>query len=332
MSTTEWHVDDIVKIVSAESADLAVKMKCDAPFGGHTTYRVGGHATCAVEVSSVAELLMIGNAAKSCGAPLAVLGRGSNTLVSDTGWHGVVITLGPFSDWINVDTAGLEPGEELVIEVGGAVAMPVLSRRVASIGVTGLEWMVGVPGSIGGAVRMNAGGHGAELSDAIIDADIVDLHLGQQERWHVDRLELGFRSSALDNHHVVLSARLKGSMSDPDLVSTRVEDIVRWRRQHQPGGQNCGSVFVNPVPGEVSAGALIDELGLRSFRIGSAEVSTKHANFIQADSNGHANDVYAVMESVRRQVLDATGYDLRSEVRLFGFDDIAAGGHVGDTV
>ncbi len=332
MSTTEWHVDDIVKIVSAESADLAAKMKCDAPFGRHTTYRVGGHATCAVEVSSVAELLMIGNAATSCGAPLVVLGRGSNTLVSDSGWHGVVITLGPFSDWIKVDTAGLETGEELIIEVGGAVAMPVLSRRMASIGVTGLEWMVGVPGSIGGAVRMNAGGHGAELSDAIIDADIVDLHLGQQERWHVDRLELGFRSSALDNHHVVLSARLKGSMSDPDLVSTRVEDIVRWRRQHQPGGQNCGSVFVNPVPGEVSAGALIDELGLRSFRIGSAEVSTKHANFIQADSNGRADDVYAVMESVRRQVLDATGYDLRSEVRLFGFDDVAAGGRVGDMV
>ena len=252
--------------------------------------------------------------------------------MSDSGWHGVVVTLGPFSDWIKADTAGLETGADLTIEVGGAVAMPVLSRRMASIGVTGLEWMVGVPGSIGGAVRMNAGGHGAELSDAIIDADIVDLHLGQQERWQVDRLELGFRSSALDNHHVVLSARLKGSMSDPDLVSTRVEDIVRWRRQHQPGGQNCGSVFVNPVPGEVSAGALIDELGLRSFRIGSAEVSTKHANFIQADSNGHANDVYEVMESVRRQVLDATGYDLRSEVRLFGFDDIAAGGHVGDTV
>jgi len=332
VSTTEWHVADILKIVSAESADLAAKMKCDAPFGRHTTYRVGGHATCAVEVSSVAELLMIGNAATSCGAPLVVLGRGSNTLVSDSGWHGVVITLGPFSDWIKVDTAGLETGDNFIIEVGGAVAMPVLSRRMASLGVTGLEWMVGVPGSIGGAVRMNAGGHGAELSDAIIDADIVDLHRGQQARWHVDRLELGFRSSALDDHHVVLSARLKGSMSDPDLVSMRVEDIVRWRRQHQPGGQNCGSVFVNPVPGEVSAGALIDELGLRSFRIGSAEVSTKHANFIQADSNGHADDVFAVMKSVRRQVLEATGYDLRSEVRLFGFDDIAAGGYVGDTV
>lgn len=332
MSASEWHADDIVKIVSAESSDLAEKIECDAPFGRHTTYRVGGYATCAVEVSSVAELLMIGNAATSRGAPLAVLGRGSNTLVSDLGWHGVVITLGPFSDWIKADTAGLETGEDLTIEVGGAVAMPVLSRRMASIGVTGLEWMVGVPGSIGGAVRMNAGGHGAELSDAIVDADIVDLRRGEQERWHLDRLELDFRSSALSNHHVVLSARLKGSMSDPDLVSTRVEDIVRWRREHQPGGQNCGSVFVNPVPGEMSAGALIDGLGLRGFRIGSAEVSTKHANFIQADSDGQADDVCAVMKSVRRQVFDATGYDLRSEVRLFGFDDVAAGGHVGDTV
>ena len=332
MSTIEWHADDIVKMVSAESSDLAAKIECDAPFGRHTTYRVGGHASCAVEVGSVAELLVIGNAATSYDAPLAVLGRGSNTLVSDSGWHGVVITLGPFSDWIQVDTAGLESGEDLIVEVGGAVAMPVLSRRMASIGVTGLEWMVGVPGSIGGAVRMNAGGHGAELSDSIVDADIVDLRRGQQERWYVDRLELGFRSSALDNHHVVLSARLKGSMSDADLVSTRVEDIVRWRREYQPGGQNCGSVFVNPVPGEVSAGALIDELGLRSFRIGSAEVSTKHANFIQADSNGQADDVYAVMKSVQRRVFNATGYDLRSEVRLFGFDDVAAGGHAGDTV
>ena len=332
MSTTEWHADDIVKTVSAESSDLAAKIECDAPFGRHTTYRVGGLATCAVEVSSVAELLMIGSAATSCGAPLAVLGRGSNTLVSDSGWRGVLITLGPLSDWIQADAGGLKTGEDLIIEVGGAVAMPVLSRRMASIGVTGLEWMVGVPGSIGGAVRMNAGGHGAELSDAIVDADIVDLRRGQLERWHIDRLKLGFRSSAIDNHHVVLSARLKGSMGDPDVVSTRVEDIVRWRREHQPGGQNCGSVFVNPVPGEVSAGALIDELGLRGFRIGSAEVSTKHANFIQADSGGQADDVHTVMKSVRRRVLDATGYDLRSEVRLFGFDDVAAGGHVGDTV
>jgi UDP-N-acetylmuramate dehydrogenase len=99
-----------------------------------------------------------------------------------------------------------------------------------------------------------------------------------------------------------------------------VEEIVKWRRQHQPGGQNCGSVFVNPVPGEVSAGELIDELGLRGFRIGTAEVSAKHANFIQADSGGLADDVVAVMAVVRDRVSEATGFVLRSEVQLFGFN------------
>jgi UDP-N-acetylmuramate dehydrogenase len=96
---------------------------------------------------------------------------------------------------------------------------------------------------------------------------------------------------------------------------------VRWRREHQPGGRNCGSVFVNPVPGEVSAGSLVDGLGLRGFRIGSASVSTKHANFIQADDGGSAADVRAVIEAVRTRVAEATGFRMRSEVRLVGFED-----------
>ena len=96
---------------------------------------------------------------------------------------------------------------------------------------------------------------------------------------------------------------------------------MRWRREHQPGGQNCGSVFVNPVPGEVTAGGLIDSLGLRGFRIGTAWVSEKHANFIQAGEGGGAADVRAVIEAVRDRVADGTGYQLRSEVRLVGFDD-----------
>ncbi len=97
--------------------------------------------------------------------------------------------------------------------------------------------------------------------------------------------------------------------------------MVAWRRANQPGGQNAGSVFVNPVPGEVSAGALIDQLGLRGLRIGSAHVSEKHANFIQADEGGSADDVHALMEMVRERVRVATGYELRSEIRLLGFDD-----------
>ena len=134
-------------------------------------------------------------------------------------------------------------------------------------------------------------------------------------------LGLAFRSSVLTDEQVVLSARLLLEPGDRDASERQIREIVRWRRDHQPGGQNCGSVFVNPVPGEVTAGALIDGLGLRGFRIGSAAVSEKHANFVQADESATAADVLAVIEEVRRRVAESSGFVMRSEVRLVGFDD-----------
>jgi UDP-N-acetylmuramate dehydrogenase len=123
----------------------------------------------------------------------------------------------------------------------------------------------------------------------------------------------------------VLSARFRLEHGDRARSERELAEIVRWRRDHQPGGQNAGSVFVNPVPGQVSAGELIDALGLRGLRIGTAEVSTKHANFIQADAGGRADDVRALMAEVRRRVLEATGYALRSEIRQIGFEDVDDG-------
>jgi UDP-N-acetylmuramate dehydrogenase len=116
---------------------------------------------------------------------------------------------------------------------------------------------------------------------------------------------------------------------DRHAAEQELDEIVRWRREHQPGGQNAGSVFVNPIPGELAAGALIDQIGLRGFRIGTAHVSDKHANFIQADDGGAAADVRAVMDEVRRRVEDETGHRLRSEVRMVGFGDAgdASSGH-----
>jgi len=136
----------------------------------------------------------------------------------------------------------------------------------------------------------------------------------------VDQLGLQFRASALAPLAVVVSARLRLAVGDREISEREIAEIVRWRREHQPGGQNCGSVFVNPVPYEVAAGGLIDSLGLRGFRIGTAWVSDKHANFIQADEGGSADDVHALMETVRERVRLATGYDLRSEIRHLGFD------------
>ncbi|MBA3287030.1 MAG: FAD-binding protein, partial [Acidimicrobiia bacterium] len=209
------------------------------------------------------------------------------------------------------------------VVAGGGVALPVLARRTAVAGFSGFEWAVGVPGSVGGAVRMNAGGHGSDMATVLVDVELVDLTSGTATPAVVPVAGLGlrFRGSDLHDGHLVLTARLALAEGDRVASEATIAEIVRWRREHQPGGQNAGSVFVNPVPGEVSAGSLIDGLGLRGLRVGTAWVSEKHANFIQASEGGRAADVRAVMEQVRSRVAESTGYLLRSEIRLVGFAD-----------
>jgi UDP-N-acetylmuramate dehydrogenase len=177
---------------------------------------------------------------------------------------------------------------------------------------------------------MNAGGHGSDMAACVVEVDLFDLLRGRRSVVAARRLGLRFRGSDLADHQVVLAATLQLRKGDPVASAAELEDIVRWRREHQPGGQNAGSVFVNPVPGEVTAGELIDGLGLRGLRIGTAHVSEKHANFIQAADGGRARDVLAVIDHVRATVAAATGFVLRSEVRLVGFED-ASGAAVRDT-
>jgi UDP-N-acetylmuramate dehydrogenase len=148
---------------------------------------------------------------------------------------------------------------------------------------------------------------------------VVDLSTGATRTWTHHELGLRFRGSDLDDRRVVVEARLRVEPGDATEAQRVIDDIVKWRRENQPGGQNAGSVFVNPIPGVLSAGELIDRAGLRGFRIGTAEVSAKHANFIQADEGGRASDVMAVMRHVHDLVLSESGHDLRSEVRLVGF-------------
>jgi UDP-N-acetylmuramate dehydrogenase len=211
------------------------------------------------------------------------------------------------------------------VTAGGGVLLPVLARRTAAAGLTGLEWMVGIPGSVGGAVRMNAGGHGSDMATVLAGVHIVDLASGEDYEVAPAHLGLRFRGSDLGDRHVVVAARFELAPGDRARSEAEIAEIVRWRREHQPGGQNCGSVFINPIPFELSAGQVIDELGLRGLRVGTAQVSEKHANFIQADEDGRAADVRAVMEAVRATVLERRGIALRSEVRLVGFDDEAGG-------
>jgi UDP-N-acetylmuramate dehydrogenase len=302
-----------VELASRMLGPLATR---DEPLAPMTTYKVGGRAALFVRAQTVDDLLAVAAARRASGLPVLVVGRGSNLLVADEGFAGIGVSIADFAVGIEIDGT--------LVTAGGGAALPVVARRTAAAALTGFEWAVGVPGSIGGAVKMNAGGHGSDMAACVADVDVVDLdgEVPAVVRRGVDELGLRFRGSDLGDHDVVVAARLRLRPGDRDVSETEIADIVRWRREHQPGGQNCGSVFVNPVPGEVSAGLLVDGLGLRGLRIGSAWVSEKHANFIQAADGGSAADVRALIDTVRERVAAATGVVLRSEVRLVGFPGV----------
>lgn len=296
--------------LSESIRSAGVEVAREVPLAPHTTYQVGGAARLAVRLRSAGEAERLAGALSSMvEVPVIVMGRGSNMLVADAGFEGLAVFVASLSpDSVAID--------DTVVTASGGVPLPVLARRSVSAGRCGLEWAVGVPGSVGGGVRMNAGGHGADIAASLLDADIVSLRSGRRQVVAATELDLHFRGSALADHQVVLGARFVTAAGD---CSGALADIVAWRREHQPGGRNAGSVFVNPAPGEGSAGAIIDSLGLRGRRVGAAEVSTKHANFIVADDGASASDVFDLMCVVRDTVERETGVRLRSEVRLVGF-------------
>jgi UDP-N-acetylmuramate dehydrogenase len=203
------------------------------------------------------------------------------------------------------------------VRAGGAVALPVLARRCADQGLTGLEWGVGVPGSVGGAVRMNAGGHGDDTASSLQNVEVFDLCGATASVRAPGALELAYRHSNLAAHEVVTAATFTVARGDPVATRERVADIVRWRREHQPGGPNCGSVFQNPP--DDHAARLIEAAGAKGRRRGTAMVSDKHANFIQADRDGRADDVAALIDEVRDLVHEDAGVSLRTEVVFVGF-------------
>ena len=301
--------------LAARLAAAGVRVERDVLVAELTTYRVGGPVAVLARAGSPAELGAL--AAALTGEPvppLLVVGRGSNLLVADTGFAGLGLVLDGAFDTLALDA------DATTVQVGAAVALPVLARRSAAAGYTGLEFFVGIPGSVGGAVRMNAGGHGRETADVLVTAHVADLAAGGEPAPRsVAALGFGYRRSALSSTEVVTGAVFRVVAGDVETAEAEVASIVRWRREHQPGGSNAGSVFANP-PGD-SAGRLIDSLGLKGMRVGGAVVSPKHANFFQAEPGATAADVRSLVLEVRRRVLEATGVALVPELRMIGFGD-----------
>ena len=290
---------------------LGARCTRHAPLGARTTYRVGGQAGLLVEVHGEDDLVALHGAlvAVRSPVPVLVLGEGSNLLVADAGFPGVVVRLGSEFERVEIGASS--------VRAGGAAKLPVVARQTAAAGLRGLEWAVGVPGSVGGALRMNAGGHGSDVAAVLSRAAVFDLRAGSLLESGPERLALGYRTSSLAAGDVVVWAEFALHAGDRAVAEETVADVVRWRRANQPGGPNAGSVFVNPE-GD-SAGRLVESAGLKGLRMGTAQVSPKHANFIQADRGGSADDVWRLVDHVRAEVEKRTGVALVPEVRMVGF-------------
>lgn len=297
--------------VVAELGAAGLAVQRDVSAAPMTTYRVGGPLSVFVDVADAGQLAALAAVTAAHGVETLVVGNGSNLLVADAGAALVAVRLGAGFEEIDIDG--------VTVIAGGAARLPVVARRSVAAGLTGFEWAVGVPGSIGGAVRMNAGGHGSDMAQSVASVRVLDLRTGQDETMSGEQCEFRYRRSRFGATSVVTSVTLRLAPTDDRAGSEReLSEIVQWRRANQPGGQNAGSVFTNP-PGD-SAGRLIDAAGCKGLRVGTAEVSDKHANFIQADPGGSADDVAALMGEVVERVRAAHAVTLHPETVMVGFE------------
>ncbi|MEX2324671.1 MAG: UDP-N-acetylmuramate dehydrogenase [Nitriliruptoraceae bacterium] len=289
------------------------QVTCDVSLATLTTLRVGGPADVLAVAEHDRDLAVIGEVCRLRGLPWLVVGRGSNLLISDTGWRGVAIMLGRGYRGIEV-AASLDT---VTAHIGAAEPLPAAVTRLAEYGAAGFAWASAVPGTLGGAVRMNAGAHGGELGEHIVDVDLVRLDTGVRETWLGDALSFGYRRSGVPFDGVVVRAQLTFDRQHPDVVARQLTEIRQWRREHQPlRYPNCGSVFTNP-PGD-SAGRLIEAAGLKGLRVGRAQVSERHANFIVTSPGATAHDVAQLIATVQDRVAAQCGVELQTEVVMVG--------------
>ena len=290
---------------------LGIKTSRDEPLERFSTMRVGGPADLFAEVRNLFELRGIVRFARQRDTPLFLIGRGSDLIISDAGIGGLVVL---------VRAAGLRiDGERIAAEAG--VQMAKLATTGKQHGLSGLEFGLAIPGSVGGAVWANAGAHGSDVAGVLTSAIVVGADGEERELGPADMgmayRETQLKHSAPGRPDVVLEATFALEPAEPDAIAERLGSIRRWRQEHQPIGQkSAGSVFRNPE-GD-SAGRIIDELGLKEQRIGGAQVSPRHANFIVNTGGATAADVRALGDLVRETVRRERGIELAYEVEFVG--------------
>ncbi len=288
----------------------ASRVKREEPLAPKTTMRVGGAARLYAEPASVADLQTILRTAASRGVTVFLLGRGSNLIVPDEGVDGLVVSLA-HEAW-----AAFEPRSDGRVWVGAGLRLKNLCGLAAKAGLVGFEFLEGIPGNIGGALRMNAGAMGGWMFDVVEEVQVMSL-AGELTTLSKSAMHIDYRHCAELQHAVALGALLRpAAQAEAGAVSRQIDVYRKKRHESQPREPSAGCIFKNP-PGS-SAGRLIDESGLKGERVGDAEVSTVHANFIV--NRGHASgaDVLELVRRIRARVRENKGVDLQPEVLLYG--------------
>ena len=246
--------------------------------------------------------------AQERGLPWIVLGLGSNVLVKDGGFPGVVIRMGKGMDRFEMKGA--------TAIVGAGMPTPILARRTAEAGFAGVERFLGIPGTVGGGIYMNAGCHGAEFSEIVTEVTVMD---GKGKVKQLSRKQISFKYRASNIEGIVIEAKLVLGEESPAKLKELQSKLLRWRKAGTPFDQPCcGSTFTNPSGGTKTAGMLIDECGLKGFQLGGAQVSTLHANYIINRGTATASDVLKVIDHIRKTVQKKTGVTLELECKIIG--------------
>ena len=303
--------DTLIKIVGAEH------VVAGEPMNRHTTFKVGGPAELFVTPASVEQVQAVLAACVAHEKQIWILGRGSNLVVADRGIRGVVIHIGPEMSNVSIDEDGT-----IIAEAGSTNAK--VARLAQSAGLSGYEFAAGIPGSVGGAAAMNAGAHGHEFCDVAERVICLDK-TGTLVELEAKDVGWSYRHSMMkDAGYTVVSATLRLKPDEPEKIKERMGEFARYRRETQPLDMpSAGSSFKRPE--DDFAGRLIQASGLSGYRVGGAQVSTKHAGFIVNTGDATASDVIAVLRDVRRAVYESSGVLLEPEICLWGFEEDVLG-------
>lgn len=286
------------------------KVKRNELLSQHTTMKIGGPADIFIEPSSLENIQKVMTFLKERQIPWRAIGRGSNLLVSDKGIEGVVIKLGSGLDHLTINDS--------TITVGGGHSLVSLSTLISKKGLSGLEFASGIPGSVGGAVYMNAGAHGSDISKILTKAHVL-FEDGSIEWISNDEMEFTYRTSVLQKKRpgIVLEAEFQLTKGDRSAIVSQMQKNKDYRKETQPWNFPCaGSIFRNPLPNY--AGKLIEDAGLKGFQMGGAKISEMHGNFIVNAGNATAKDVLDLIQYIKDTILNLYGIKMETEVEIIG--------------